>query len=141
MLTTIEKVLLLQEVELFSSASTDHLAQLGQLCQEKQYKAGETLFQKGEPHSKFFLLVEGSVSLDDQENEETVEKCALDFWSWVGQTPHEVSAKCVDDCTVLLLPFQDLVDLLCGEPGLSWAILQYLASAGRVMAPNSPTVA
>ncbi len=141
MLTTIEKVLLLKEVELFSSASTDHLAQLAQLCQEKLYKAGESLFQKGEPHSKFFLLVEGSVSLDDQENEETVGKCALDFWSWVGQTPHEVSAKCVDDCTVLLLPFQDLVDLLCGEPGLSWAILQYLAKAGRVMAPNFPTVA
>ncbi|MCZ6486020.1 MAG: Npt1/Npt2 family nucleotide transporter [Acidobacteria bacterium] len=131
MLTTIEKVLLLQEVELFSSASTDHLAQLAQLCQEKMYKAGETLFQKGEPHSKFFLLVEGSVRLENQENEETVEKRALDFWSWVGQTRHEVSAQCVDDCTVLLLPFQDLVDLLCGEPGLSWAILQHLASAGR----------
>ncbi len=131
MLTTIEKVLLLQDVALFSSASADHLAQLAQLCQEKMYKAGQTLFQNGEPHSEFFLLVEGSVRLENQENEETVEKCALEFWSWVGQTPHEVSAQCVDDCTVLLLSFQDMVDLLCGEPGLSWVILQHLASAGR----------
>ncbi len=129
MLPTIEKVLLLQDLGILSFASTDHLAQLATLCQANTYPADETLFRKGEPHSELFLLVEGRVSLETEANPETVEKCALDFWSCLAQSAHEVSAKCVDDCTVLLVSFEDLVDILSSEPDLSWAILRYLASS------------
>jgi AAA family ATP:ADP antiporter len=129
MLPTIEKVLLLQDLGILSFASTDHLAQLATLCQANTYPADETLFRKGEPHSELFLLVEGRVSLETEANPETVEKCALDFWSCLAQSAHEVSAKCVDDCTVLLVSVEDLVDILSSEPDLSWAILKYLASS------------
>ncbi len=129
MLPTIEKVLLLQDLGILSFAATDHLAQLATLCQTNTYQADETLFRKGAPHSKLFLLVEGRVSLENGTSPEIVEKCALDFWSCLAQSPHEVSAECVDDCTVLLVSFEDLVDLLSSEPELSWAILKYLASS------------
>ena len=131
MLTTIEKVLLLQDLGILSFAATDHLAQLAPLCREKTYPPGETLVRKGDPHSELCLLVQGRVRLEDSENQETIEKCALDFWSCLAQGAHEVTARSVEDCTVLWVPFEDLVDLLSSEPELSWAILKYHATTGR----------
>jgi len=131
MLTTIEKILFLQDLGMLSFAATDHLAQLAPLCREETYPAGETLFRKGDPHSELCLLVQGRVRLEDSENQETVEKCALDFWSCLAQDAHEVTARSVEDSTVLWVPFEDLVDLLASEPELSWAILKYHATTGR----------
>lgn len=127
MLTTIEKVLLLQDLDLFSLATTEHLAQLAALCRESNPGRDEIIFRQADPCSKFYLLVEGKVSLQDGAQSLIVEKCGLDFWSFFAQTQHRMTARAVEECVVLAAGSEDVVDLLTAEPEFCWAILRYLA--------------
>lgn len=132
MLTHIEKVLLLQDLDLFSLVSTEHLSHLAALCAEMEAEANSVLFKQGDPCLKLHLLVEGRVSLQDGVGASVlVEKCGLDFWSFFAHQPHLFTARCLEKCTVLSVAFEDLGDLLTAEPEFCWAILRYLAQLGR----------
>lgn len=130
--TTIEKVLLLQDLEIFSFASTEHLAQLALVCHQIEFDADDIIFRKREPCSKLHLLVEGRVSVEEQGDENAVvEKCALDFWSFFAESAHQVTARALGKCTLFAVSLEDLVDLLTAEPQFCWTILKYLSRLGR----------
>lgn len=130
MLTTVEKVLLLQDLEIFGFVSTEHLAQLAAVCEEAEWPARETLFRQGEPSAKLHLLVEGQVKIEGLGNNRIVEKTALDFWSFFAQSKHQLTAQTVEKCATLVLSFDDLVDILTAEAEFAWALLKYLARLG-----------
>ncbi|MDA2937830.1 Crp/Fnr family transcriptional regulator [Acidobacteria bacterium AH-259-A15] len=128
MLTTVEKVLLLQDLDFFRFAYSEHLAQLASICQEKEIPKDTLLFRKGEPYPTLYLLVKGRVSLELGEGKtNTAEKRVLDFWPFLAEGKHQVTAQAAEDCVLLAVPFKDMVDLLTAEPELCWAIMRYVA--------------
>jgi CRP-like cAMP-binding protein len=132
--TTIEKVLLLQDLEIFGFASTEHLAKLALVCHQIEFDVDNIIFRKGEPSSKLYLLVEGHVSLENREGQKAVvEKCALGFWSFFAESTHRVTASAQGKCTLLAVSLEDMVDLLTAEPEFCLAIVKYLARLGRTL--------
>lgn len=132
MTTIIEKVLQLQDIDIFRFTYTEHLAQLASICQESEYEAGYLLFRKGETCRTFHLLVEGQVSLEfESGGKATVQECALDEWSFFAQAHHRYSATCLESCLLYTVSFEEMVDLLTAEPEFCWAITRHLAELGR----------
>ena len=59
MLTVIEKVIFLQNVEVFSDVPTEDLAYLAAIAEEVEFKNGEEVFKENEPSDALYLVLEG----------------------------------------------------------------------------------
>lgn len=53
----------LQRVYFFSDLGQDVLDRINSLCHEEQKKAGDVLFEEGDPADKFYMIQEGSVEV------------------------------------------------------------------------------
>ncbi len=128
MLTTIEKIFQLQGIDLFARSSTDHLASLASVAEEKTLKEGQILFQAGDPADTLYTLIDGRIRLDDGAAPKEVEKTVLDVWSCLAQKPHRYTASSLGNCRLLSINAEELLEVLGTEPDLAVALLQQLAS-------------
>ena len=128
MLSVFEKVLLLQDLEFFASARTEHLTGFAALCQVVEIEKGSVLFRRGDPCTSLYLLVRGRVTLEADSGEaEVVERDVLDCWSFFAQSPHQYTAQSLEECALLTISFQDLSELVTAEPEFCWALTYQLA--------------
>ena len=69
MLTVVEKVISLQDVDIFSEVPTEQLAALAAIAREEVCADGDVVYRERDPADAMFLLVEGRVRLQrgDQE--------------------------------------------------------------------------
>ena len=138
MLKTVEKVLHLQDLEVFRWASTENLARLAVLSREREIPSESVLFSRGEPSSELYLLVQGRVEVrDGRERISQLEKAALDVFSIFSNKPHAVTARTLAVSTFLVVSYEDLVDLLTGESEFCWAVVRYLAGRARKLGEDS----
>ena len=126
MLKTIEKALLLQEVDFLGFASADHLMQLAEAGGVETFRKGEAIVREGDPSLTLYILLLGEMS--ELAGGPALEKTALNLHSCLTGSPQERDCVCGQDCTVLTIATADLLDLLAGEPELSLALLKYFAS-------------
>jgi hypothetical protein len=127
MLKTIEKALLLQEIDILKFASTDHLMQLAEAGHEEIFKKGAILAPAGEPSLNCYLLLLGCIAPEGAEKP-IMQKTAVNLFPCLAGTSPRFGYACLEDCTVLAISTTDLLDLLSGEPELSLALLKYFAS-------------
>lgn len=65
MRSTIEKVLILKQVEVFQQTPDDVLADIAALLEEVEVAAGETIFRKGDLGDSLYVVVSGQLRVDD----------------------------------------------------------------------------
>lgn len=132
MLTVIEKVLLLQDFDLFHSTYSEHLAQLAAISKLVEVEPESILFRSGDTARNLYLLLEGTAALENPDGTvETVERDGLDVWSFFSESPHRQSARTLTRCRLLSVSLDDMVDLLTSEADFCWAITRRLARRGR----------
>ncbi|HEX5180249.1 MAG TPA: cyclic nucleotide-binding domain-containing protein [Gemmatimonadaceae bacterium] len=56
----------LRTLPIFSGLSTDELARVSELCEEKTYASGDYIFREGEPGNRLFIVIEGEVRISRQ---------------------------------------------------------------------------
>lgn len=132
MLTVIEKVLLIQEMDFFSFAFTEHLAQVAGICKEIRVRPETIIFHENEPCRLLHILTSGHVILEtDGQEIGTLRRGALDFWAFFSEDSHEFTCQALEESLVLTVSFEDMVDLLTAEPEFCWAITKQLARLGK----------
>lgn len=67
MLSPLEKRLILRTVSIFSETPDDVLSEIEPLLEEITFKAGESIFRKGDPGDSMYMIVEGKVRIHDGE--------------------------------------------------------------------------
>ncbi len=128
MLSVFEKVLLLQDLEFFAFAHTEHLTDFAALCQMVEVGKGSVLFRRGDPCPSLYLLVRGKVTIQsDSGDAATVQSDVLDCWSFFSQSAHQHTAVSFEECTLLTISFSDLAELVTAEPEFCWALMRQLA--------------
>ena len=65
MLSTIEKVLILKQVDVFQDTPDDVLADIAALLEELEVAAGETIFHKGDLGDSLYIVIAGKLRVDD----------------------------------------------------------------------------
>jgi CRP-like cAMP-binding protein len=128
MYTVVEKVLLLQNVDLLSDARTEDLALLASIAEEVLYPQGAAIFQEGEPADGLYLILRGTVALsrDGRDMVSLGEKEALGAWTLFEPEPRVMSARAVEETLLLKVDRDDFYDLLLDYPELGQSILKAL---------------
>lgn len=129
MLTTIERVLLLQDLDLFRFATTEHLAQLAALCQDLEFPAGKVLAPDDLPENHLFLAVRGALRSvgNGSEVRSLLSRKPLNLWEFFAGTQLRAKFETAEDSLLLVVPREEMEDLLSAEPELCMALLKHMA--------------
>lgn len=128
----IEKVLLLQRVDLLRDARSAHLALIASIADEVERPAGSTLLRAGEPADALWIVVEGTIDLRGAGTAMAVgEGDSFGTWSLIDEAPSVIDATAATPARLLRIGRDEFHDLLSDYPELAIGLLQGLARRMR----------
>jgi CRP/FNR family transcriptional regulator len=131
---TIEKVFLLQKVDLLREARSAHLAILASIAEELEVPAGTRVLREGEPTDALYVVVKGAVELRGMGGTLLAnDGAAFGTWALIDQSPSVVEAKTRDPSRLLRITRDDFHDLVSDHPELAIGLLQGLAKRMRTI--------
>jgi len=133
-----DKFTALGGIKLFEGLPAAQLKSLADIAQLKGCKAGEVLFEAGQPGTHFFAVVSGKVrvyrsSLSGKEQILSVFTAGESFAEvpvFEGKT-YPASAQALEDSLLLTIPRKGFVELLRREPELALGVMALLSSRLR----------
>jgi CRP-like cAMP-binding protein len=131
--TVVEKVLLLQNVDLLSSSRTEDLAVLAAIAEEVLYPAGYRLFEEGQPADGLYVVIRGELVLTQggKEMSSLGEGSALGAWDLIEGGARVFGTETASETLLLRVERQDFDDLLMDYPELGQSILKGLVRRFR----------
>jgi CRP-like cAMP-binding protein len=130
----IEKVFLLQKVDLLQGARSGHLALLASIAEEVDVPAGTALLDEGAPSAALYVVVRGAVELRGVGGTLTAsDGAAFGTWALIDQAPSLVSAQAREPSRLLRISRGDFQDLIGDHPELAIGLLQGLARRVRTI--------
>ncbi|MDR4470090.1 MAG: Crp/Fnr family transcriptional regulator [Nitrospira sp.] len=128
MLTTVEKVLLLQGVDIFLETETEHLAKVAVIAQEVRFAPGTIIFREGQPSDALYVVLDGTVSLLKDKLEKTMvkERETFGLWALLDESPRLVTAVAVTEISALKIEREYLYDVLSSHFDIVRGILKCL---------------
>lgn len=133
MYPTLEKILLLKSVEMFSKISGEDIARIIQISREIEKPADSVLFRAGEEGHELFILLAGEVKIE-RDGRLLAHLKRGDFlgeMALLDSEPRSADATTLSDCKLLCIAQQDFFDVLSGRPEILRAILRLLSGRLR----------
>jgi ATP:ADP antiporter, AAA family len=128
----IEKVFLLQRVDLLRDARGSHLALLASIAEEIDVPAGTVLIPAGEPTTAMYLVTRGEVTLHGGGDHIVIaEEEAFGTWALIDELPSPLEARATKPTHLLRITRADFHDLLADHSELALGLLQGLARRMR----------
>ncbi len=133
MLTTIEKVLFLQEIEFFSDVKSDALAYIASIALEREYEDAETVFEENTPADALYIVLEGRVRLVRGNEEIGVAEQgeAIGMWSLFDDEPRIASGIAQGPVITLIIDRDDFYDVLGDHMEITQAMFRSLVQRLR----------
>ena len=130
----INKESILQEILLFANLSGGEQEIIKERCAILEYKKGQIIYQQGQPADAFYCVILGRVIIYTQDqygNENILEFLHRGKYfgiiSLLTGDPHSVSAKALNDCTLLAIKQEDFDFILKKIPQLAIDLSQTLS--------------
>ena len=150
MLTVIEKVIFLQNVDAFSEVSTEHMAYLAAIAEEQSIPKDGVIYKEEDSADGMYLVLDGRIRLQRRGVEiSTVgSQEAFGTWSLFDEEPRVVTATTLEETRLLRIGREDFIDLLSDHVHITQGILKAMAkrlrsliegSAGRMPEHSSRT--
>jgi len=126
MLTVMEKVALLQTVEVFRSVPTQSLARVAAIAQEIEYEARQALYNDNEASDSMFVLLQGEVALlrPGQEAKKLGPGQVAGLPAFLAGDSEPESAMATQPVRALRLDQEDFYDAMAEDFNLTRGILQ-----------------
>lgn len=133
MLTTVEKVIFLQDIDIFEFTSTEDLSHIAAITDEIEYKAGEQICKEQSIPDAMYMVFEGKVRLSrgGQELMMAGHKETFSTWALFDDEPLVATATAVEDTRLLRINKEDFVDLLADHVKITQSILKTLVKRLR----------
>lgn len=133
MLTVIEKVIFLQNVDVFSELPTEELGYLAAIAEEMSYLKDEVIFREQEPSDALYLVLEGSIRLHKGDDEITTahSKDTFGTWALFDYEPRVATATVSSDCRLLRITREDFFDLLSDHVQITQGVFKTLVKRLR----------
>jgi CRP-like cAMP-binding protein len=126
MFTIIEKVIFLQNVDVFSDVPTEQLAYLAAIAEEVTYMNDEIVFEAGEVSDSLYLVLEGRVRLH-RDGEEILVAGANDAfgtWSLFDDEPRVATATALERAHLLRVDRDDFLELLSDHTEITQGVFK-----------------
>ena len=137
---TVQKILFLRNIPLFSGMPPSELTHLAGITQEVVYTARDTIIHQGELGDSMFLIAEGEVRIHRGDVELAVLK-AKDYFgemSILDGEPRSASATALADCLLLRISQADFYSILSHHNEVALTIIRTLTRRLRQMGTASP---
>lgn len=133
MLTTVEKVLLLQGVDIFEHTSTEDLSHIAAIAEEIDYQADDVIFKEDDISDSMYVVIDGKVRLTRGEKEVMVagKMEAFGTWALFDDEPRVATATALETSQLLRLDKEDFIDLLADHVAITQSILKTMAKRLR----------
>ena len=133
MLTIVEKVLFLQEVDIFENTSTGDLAFIAAITEEVTYEANVNIYKEGDISDSMYLVIDGSIRLHqhDQEVMIATSKNAFGTWALFDDEPRVTTATTLEEARMLRIDREDFYDVLADHSKITQGILKTLSKRLR----------
>lgn len=135
MLSTVEKVLFLKSIELFSALPGEDLAQVALIAVEESRERDEEIFAEGEGGDALYLVLEGKVRVHKGEKTiaELGERECFGEMAILDASPRSASVTTLEEVSLLKIAREDFQEILAEKPEIAQGILQVLIKRLRAV--------
>jgi CRP-like cAMP-binding protein len=138
MLTLVEKVILMQDIDIFINTSTEDLSYIASITDEIEVDEGQTIYAEGDISDSMYVIIEGRVRLQRAGQEILTAKSRDAFGSWAlfDDEPRVTTATSLEKCHLLRLDKEDFYDLLADHSQITQGILKTFSTRLRRLLQN-----
>lgn len=135
MYSVIEKVIFLQDIEVFKEVRVEDLAHLAMIAEEVSFLPGSTLYEMNESADSLYLVINGKVRLHRNGQEISVagSREAVGTWALFDNEPRVATATALEETQALRISREDFYDLLSDHVRIAEAVLRSLARRLRAL--------
>jgi len=128
MLTIIEKVIFLQDVDIFEYISTEDLSHIAEIAEVVEYEMDSKIFGEGDIPDAMYMIIEGQVRLIREGSIilTSSQKDVFGTWALFDDEPRVITAITASDCQFLKIHKDDFIELLGDNIMITKAILKKL---------------
>ena len=127
-MTTLERAIRLQKVDLFTDLETDLLALVASIAEVVEIGKDNVLFEESRPLSALYVLLEGRIQMG--RGGQTMFTVGPDEtignWALFDNQPSVVTATAVEDSRLLKIEREDFFDLLADHSEITRNLFQAL---------------
>ena len=136
MYTTIEKVILLQDNEVFKEVRVEDLAHIAAITEEITSQPEANLYEVNDSADSLYLVLDGKVRLHRNGQEISISgpQEAFGTWALFDNQPRVATATALEETLVLKISREDFYDLLSDHVRIAEALLRSLARSLRSLA-------
>ncbi len=129
MLSTVEKVLFLKSIDLFSQIPGDSLAQIALIATEESRDVGEQIGVEGEFGDALYLVVEGKLRVHhrDRQATELGEREYFGETSILESLPGPASVTALSATHLLKISREDFQEIMLEKPEIALGIIKVLS--------------
>lgn len=134
MISTVEKILFLKSIDLFSQIPSEDLSQIAQITDEVQFEEGDEVFREGEPGDSLYLVIEGRVRIHRSGNEVALLGARQVFgeMALLDSDLRSASATSMSMLTCLRISSDDFNEILVEKGEISIGIIRVLSRRLRL---------
>jgi len=128
MLSTIEKVIILKTVDMFSQTPDDVLSDVAGLLEEVDAEEGEEIFRQGDLGDSMYVIVDGKVSVHDGERllNYLSERDVFGEMALLDPEPRMASVTAVEPTRLFRLEQTPFYELISQRPEVATGIIRVL---------------
>jgi CRP-like cAMP-binding protein len=136
MLTVIEKVLLLQNIDLFSHVTSEQVSFFAALADEVSVDAGVVLYRENDPPDGLYVVVSGSIGMwrAKQEIDRIGPNGSFGVWALFDDEPRLTTAKTLEQSRLLFVSKDDFYDVLSDHVDIVEGLFKHLVLRIRRLA-------
>ncbi|HYV43928.1 MAG TPA: cyclic nucleotide-binding domain-containing protein [Myxococcaceae bacterium] len=140
MLSTVEKVLFLKSIDLFSQIPGEDLAQVALIATEEARENGEEIFAEGEAGDALYLVLDGKVRVHrgDRQIAELGERECFGEMAILDASPRSATVTALKDTNLLKISREDFQEIMAEKPEIALGIIKVLSHRlrGAIGAPG-----
>ena len=129
MLSIIEKVIFLQDVDIFKHISSEDLSHVAAITVEQNVDEGKLIYKEGDVSDSMYMVIDGKVRLHVGESLVMIAelKDVFGAWSLFDDEVRLISATAFENCLLLKIDKANMIDLLADNVGITEGILKAMA--------------
>lgn len=133
MLLTIEKVLILKSVHVFSSVPEPQLVEIATIIDVVEYQESDVIVNEGDLGSSMYIVAEGRVRCYSGDTELSIlgSRAVFGELAALDPEPRAASVQALEDCTLLKLEGETLYELMAINKELTRGIIHVLTNLAR----------
>ena len=133
MLSTVERVIFLQGIDIFSKVSSEDLVHIAAITEMREVEAGHQLYREGDIADCMYVVITGAIRVERGGEEVMVAKNgdSVGTWALFDDERRVVSASALEETELLRIDKEDFIDLLSDHVQITQGIMKTIVKRLR----------